>query len=163
MAKKNEKKVVDQAVVVTDNVVTQEEIQMNTEPKAEVVVSKAQKALAIFTEESTAGEEKLRARVIARFKSELDMKDAGASTYFQNTKKLAAGEKVKHYYKPKSERGESKTVDNSSDDVPESFEVKLLDGTIKVFLSQQEADLFIEANTSIVDPDQSIEGEAEAA
>lgn len=130
----------------------------------EVVVTKAEKALAIFVEESAKGVDKLRARVIARFIAELDMQKAGASTYFQNSKKKAAGEKVKHYYKKAGEKNSASTVDNSSDDVPESFEVKLLDGTVKVFLNQLECDLFIESNPSIVDPDQTVEeDEAEAA
>jgi len=37
--------------------------------------------------------------------------------------------------------------------------VKLLDGNIKCFMSQLEADLFIESNPSIVDPDQTVEEE----
>ena len=129
-----------------------------------VVVSKADKALAIFVEESAKGVDKLRARVIERFCNELDMKKAGASTYFQNSKKKAAGEKVKHYYKKAAEKNSGSDVDNSSDKEPESFEVKMLDGSIKVFLNQLEADNFIESNASIVDPDQSVEeAEAEAA
>lgn len=127
----------------------------------EVVVTKADKALAIYVEELAKGVDKLRARVIARFITELDMGKPGSSTYFQNCKKKAVGEKVKHYYTKKGDKSLSKDVDNSTDDVPESFEVKLLDGTIKCFMNQQECDLFIEENASIVDPDQSKE-EAEA-
>lgn len=155
--KKTAEKTVAPVAAVVDNVIT---------PTTEVItvteapISKAQQALAIFNEESVAGEDKLRARVIARFKADLGMSAAGASTYFQNAKKLAAGGKVKHYYKPKTEKP---TVDNSGDAVPESFEVKLLDGEIKVFLSQLDADNFIESNPSIVDPDQSVEEEQEAA
>lgn len=126
-----------------------------------VELSKAQKSQLIFEEESAKGDDKLRARCIARFVNELDMKNAGASTYFQNCKTRAKGEKVKHY---RQKKDDAQTVDNSNDDVPESFEVKLLDGNIKCFMSQQEADLFIESNPSIVDPDQSVEeDEAEAA
>ncbi|MNK88584.1 hypothetical protein D3C87_1085520 [compost metagenome] len=125
----------------------------------EVVVTKAEKALAIFVEESAKGVDKLRARVIKRFIEELDMQKAGASTYFQNSKKKAAGEKVKHYYKKAGEKNSSSTVDDSSDIVPESFEVKLLDGTVQVFMNQLECDLFIESNPSIVDPDQTVEEE----
>lgn len=129
------------------------------ETTQEVVVTKADKALAIFVEESAKGVDKLRARVIERFCKELDMQKAGASTYFQNSKKKAAGEKVKHYYKKAGDKKTNETVDNSSDDVPESFEVKLLDGTIKCFMNQLECDLFIESNPSIVDPDQTVEEE----
>lgn len=125
----------------------------------EVVLTKADKALIIYNEEFAKGVDKLRARVIDRFIKELDMGKPGSSTYFQNCKKKASGEKVKHYYKAKGDNSSSKTVDDSTDIVPESFELKLLDGTIKVFLNQQEMDKFIEENSSIVDPDQSIEEE----
>lgn len=50
-------------------------------------MSKAARAVEIYTEELALGGESLRKRCIARFKSELSMKDAGAGTYFQNTKK----------------------------------------------------------------------------
>lgn len=125
----------------------------------EVVVTKAERALEIYKEELAKGVDKLRARVIKRFIDELNMGKPGSSTYFQNCKKKADGQKVKHYYKRVGDKKSNDTVDNSSDDVPESFEVKLLDGTVKVFLNQQECDLFIESNPSIVDPDQSVEEE----
>lgn len=68
-------------------------------------INKAAVAQAIYVEEAAKGDEKLRARVIARFKAEpLNMGPQGASTYFQNCKKKAAGLKVKHYYKPKGKR-----------------------------------------------------------
>lgn len=129
----------------------------------EVVVTKAEKALIIYNEELAIGVDKLRARVIKRFIEELGMGKPGSSTYFQNCKKKAVGEKVKHYYKRVGEKNSSSTVDDSSDIVPESFEVKLLDGTVKVFMNQLECDLFIESNPSIVDPDQSVEEEQEEA
>lgn len=119
-------------------------------------LSKADKAQLIFVEEAAKGDDKLRARCMKRFEDELSMQKAGASTYFQNCKTKAKGEKVKHYRQKKEAVN---TVDNSNDDVPESFEVKLLDGSIKCFLSQLEADLFIESNPSIVDPDQTVEEE----
>lgn len=131
--------------------------------EVEVVLTKADKALIIYNEEFAKGVDKLRARVIDRFVKELDMGKPGSSTYFQNCKKKASGEKVKHYYKAKGDKTSSKTVDDSSDVVPDSFELKLLDGTIKVFLNQQEMDKFIEENASIVDPDQSIEEEVQQA
>lgn len=62
-------------------------------------INKAAVAQAIYVEEAAKGEDKLRARVIARFKTELSMGPQGASTYFQNCKTKAAGQKVKHYYK----------------------------------------------------------------
>lgn len=65
-------------------------------------INKAEIALTIYKEELAQGEEKLRARCIKRFKAELSMGDAGASTYFQNMKKKAAGLKVPHYYKRKT-------------------------------------------------------------
>lgn len=107
----------------------------------EVVVTKAEKALIIFNEESEKGVDKLRARVIERLIKELDMKNAGASTYFQNCKKKAAGLKVKHYYKAKGEKKTDETVDDSKEDVT-VFETELPDGTIKCFLSQQEKEEF---------------------
>lgn len=54
-------------------------------------MSKAARAIEIYQEESALGGESLRKRCIARFKSELSMKDAGAGTYFQNTKKKLEG------------------------------------------------------------------------
>ena len=129
----------------------------------EVVVTKAERALEIYKEELAKGVDKLRARVIDRFVKELDMGKPGSSTYFQNCKKKAVGEKVKHYYKRVGDKKTNETVDDSSDVVPESFEVKLLDGTVKVFMNQLECDLFIESNPSIVDPDQSVEEEQEEA
>lgn len=65
-------------------------------------INKAAIALDIYKEELAQGEDKLRARCIKRFKAELSMGDAGASTYFQNMKKKAAGLKVPHYYKRKT-------------------------------------------------------------
>lgn len=65
-------------------------------------INKAEIALNIFKTEAAAGDDKLRARCIKRFKAELSMGDAGASTYFQNCKKKAAGQKVPHYYKRKT-------------------------------------------------------------
>ena len=62
-------------------------------------INKAAVAQNIFVEEAAKGDDKLRARVIARFKAELSMSPQGASTYFQNCKTKAAGQKVKHYYK----------------------------------------------------------------
>lgn len=62
-------------------------------------INKAAVAQTIFAEEAAKGDDKLRARVIARFKAELSMGPQGASTYFQNCKTKAAGQKVKHYYK----------------------------------------------------------------
>lgn len=137
--------------------------EVNVEQAVEVVVTKAERALEIYNEEFAKGVDKLRARVIKRFIEELGMGKPGSSTYFQNCKKKAVGEKVKHYYKRVGDKKSNETVDNSSDDVPESFEVKLLDGTVKVFLNQQECDLFIESNPSIVDPDQTVEETEEQA
>jgi len=52
-------------------------------------MSKAARAAEIYVEELALGGESLRKRCIARYKSELAMGDAGAGTYFQNTKKKA--------------------------------------------------------------------------
>lgn len=66
-------------------------------------INKAEIALVIYKEElANGGEDKLRARCMKRFMSELDMGTAGASTYYQNMKKKAAGKKVPHYYKRKT-------------------------------------------------------------
>lgn len=67
-------------------------------------INKAAVAQSIFVEEAAKGDDKLRARVIARFKAELGMGAPGASTYFQNCKTKAAGAKVKHYYKAKGNK-----------------------------------------------------------
>lgn len=111
-------------------------------------VSKAEQAQVIFTEVNG-----IRAEFIKRAIEELGMGKAGASTYFQNAKTKANGGKVKHY-RPKKD--DAATVDKSSDDVPESFELKLLDGTIKCFLNQQAYDEFVEQNPELIDPDQTI-------
>lgn len=50
-------------------------------------MSKAARAVEIYNEEAGLGGESLRKRCITRYKSELAMSDAGAGTYFQNTKK----------------------------------------------------------------------------
>jgi len=72
-------------------------------------MSKAQLAVQIYNEELAKNDEStLRKRTIARFKSELSMGDAGASTYYQNTKKKANGEKVVNY-RPKAKE----TVDST--------------------------------------------------
>ena len=65
-------------------------------------MSKAQLAVEIYNEEVAKNDEAtLRKRTIARFKAELSMGDAGASTYYQNTRKKASGEKVVNY-RPKA-------------------------------------------------------------
>lgn len=91
----------------------------------------------------------VRADFIKRVVAELGMGQAGASTYFQNEKKRANGEKVVNY-RPK---GEKKTtvdvVDDSMEDA-DVFDVELADGTIKSFLSQQEADDFKAANATLL-------------
>lgn len=114
----------------------------------EATLNKAQQAQAIFAEEVAKGDDKLRARVIKRFKEELGMKDAGSSTYFQNCKTRAAGNKVKNYYKPASERKGQQ--DPSTDKEPESFEVNLKDGTIKCFLNQTEHDDWVKDNSDLI-------------
>ena len=75
-------------------------------------LSKAQKALNIYTTLVDAGKEgkELKDGCVAQFQSELEMSTAGASTYFYNTKKKASGGEVKSYYKGKDSQ------DPSSDD-----------------------------------------------
>lgn len=124
------------------NVVVVEEV-------VEVVVTKAEKALIIYNEEFAKGVDKLRARVIERFIKELDMGKPGSSTYFQNCKKKAVGEKVKHYYKKVGEKTVVETVDDSKEE-QDVFEVELKDETIKCFLSQQELTDFVENNKDLI-------------
>lgn len=118
---------------------------VDTSEVVEVVLSKSAKSDAIYAEELVKGEEGLRARCLDRFEKELGLKKAGGgSTYFQNCKTRAKGEKVKHHYTPVSKKAEQKAgdaVDDSKEDAP-LFDVELKDGTIKSFLSQQEADDF---------------------
>lgn len=104
---------------------------------AEVVVAKSVKAQVIYGEEAAKGEEKLRARVIARLMSELDMGKAGASTYFQNSKKVANGGKVVHY-RPKKDK-----VEKQPENDLEPVLVKRPDGSHKFCKSQQEAEAYI--------------------
>ncbi len=123
---------------------------MNTTTENNVVevISKATRAQAIYGEEAAKGEDKLRARVIARFKSELEMSANGSSTYFQNCKKRAAGEKVKHYYKPK---GEAKSVVKTDEVEVEPVFVILQNGERQLMKSQQEAELFIKTYGGTID------------
>lgn len=143
-AAKESNKTVAPAVEAVDNVVTtnQEAAPVTEEVK---VPTKAEKAQSIFTEEAAAGDDKLRARVIKRFKDELGMGDAGASTYFQNAKKKAAGEKVKHYYKGKG----AKTAPEQANDVNEDaqlFNVKKANGAVESFMKMEDAQECIDAN-----------------
>lgn len=115
------------------------------------VVSKAAKAQAIYAEEAAKGEDKLRARVIKRFKDELGMGDAGASTYYQNCKKIAAGGKVKHYYKPQSKA-------TAQEEGAETFGVQLKDGSLKVCSSQQELDDWKKDNADLIAEEQETDG-----
>lgn len=119
------------------------------EEVVEVVVTKAEKALIIYQEEFAKGVDKLRSRVIERFIKELDMGKPGSSTYFQNCKKKAVGEKVKHYYKKVGEKTVVETVDDSKEEM-DVFEVELKDETIKCFLSQQELTDFVENNKELI-------------
>lgn len=103
-------------------------------------MSKAEQAQKIFAEVNG-----VRADFIKRVTDELSLSKAGASTYFQNCKTKASGGKVKHYYKPKTEKSsEQQTVDSVDDSLEDAeiFEYELEDGTIKCFLSQQELDAF---------------------
>lgn len=104
-----------------------------------VELNKTQKSDVIFVEEAAKGDEKLRARVIKRYKEELGMGEAGASTFYQNAKKRAAGEKVKHYRSKKAVDKVEEQVDDSKEDAA-LIDIELADGTIKSFLSQQAAD-----------------------
>ena len=114
--------------------------------QAVVELSKAAKSDAIYTEELAKGVEGLRARCLTRFEAELGLKKAGGgSTYFQNCKKRAGGEKVKHYYIPKSVKPTVDIPDDSKEDAA-LIDVELADGTVQSFLSQQAADEFKAAN-----------------
>lgn len=143
-AAKESNKTVAPVAEAVDNVVnTNQEVAAVTEEVK--VPTKAEQAQAIFVEEAAAGDDKLRARVIKRFKDELGMGDAGASTYFQNAKKKAAGEKVKHYYKGKGD----KTAPEQANDVNEDaqlFNVKKADGTVESFMKMEAAQECIDAN-----------------
>lgn len=120
-------------------------------------LNKAQQAQAIFEEElkREGVETTHRSRVLDRFEKELGLKKTGGgSTYYQNCKKRAAGEKVKNYYTPASERKakqESQQEDDSKEDA-QLFEVELLNGTIKSFMSQQALDEFVKDNADIIKP-----------
>jgi len=125
---------------------------------ADVVVptpelSKSAKSDAIYAEELLKGEEGLRARCLTRFETELGLKKAGGgSTYFQNCKTRAKGEKVKHHYTPVSKKTEQKAndaVDDSKEDA-DLFDVALKDGTSQSFLSQEKADEFKAANADLI-------------
>lgn len=102
-------------------------------------INKAARALEIFKDEAAKGDDKLRARVIKRLKDELGMGEAGASTYYQNAKKIASGGKVKHYRSKKAVDKVEEKVDDSKEDA-DLIDIELADGTIKSFLSQQAAD-----------------------
>ena len=114
-----------------------------------VELSKSAKSDIIYSEELVKGLEGLRARCLDRFEKELGLKKAGGgSTYFQNCKTRAAGEKVKHHYKPVSKKAEQALNDevNDSKEEAEIFSVVLKDGTEPSFMSQQALDEFVAAN-----------------
>lgn len=113
----------------------------------EQVKSKAEIAQEIFAQVNG-----VRADFMKRVMEELGMSKPGASTYFQNCKTRAAGGKVKHYYKPKSQQPDTKvdeTVDDSKEDA-QLFEVELKDGNIKSFLSQEALDEFKANNADLI-------------
>ena len=143
-AAKESNKTVAPVAEAVDNVVTtnQEAAAVIEEVK---VPTKAEQAQAIFVEEAAAGDDKLRARVIKRFKDELGMGDAGASTYFQNAKKKAAGEKVKHYYKPKSAKPGNEPTNDVNEDA-QLFNVKKANGAVESFMKMEDAQECIDAN-----------------
>lgn len=123
-----------------------------TDTVVEVVeLSKSAKSDVIYAEEAAKGVDGLRARVLTRFETELGLKkQGGGSTYFQNAKKRASGEKVKNYYSPKSKAPKAdETVDDSKEDA-DLFEVALKDGTTQAFLSQQAADDFKTINADLI-------------
>ena len=149
MAKKNSTKKEETTVDTTTQVVdttpnTNEEVAtMTTETTTEAVVeSKSSKAQVIYTEEAAKGDDKLRARVIARFKAELGMSPQGASTYFQNCKTKANGGKVKHY-RPKSSKAQTTEQTDDSQENATLFDVKMEDGTIHSFTTQEAAEQHI--------------------
>lgn len=107
-------------------------------------MNKSELAQAIFTEVNG-----VRAEFIKRAVEELGMGKAGASTYFQNAKTKAAGGKVVHYRSKADRKTTVDVVDDSMEDAA-VFELELLDGTIKCFLSQQEADDFKAANATLL-------------
>lgn len=107
-------------------------------------MTKVEQAAAIYKEVNG-----VRADFIKRVVEELGMGKAGASTYFQNEKKRSNGEKVVNY-RPKGEKKTTvDTVDDSMEDAP-LFDVEMADGTIKSFLSQQEAEDFKAANVTLL-------------
>lgn len=123
-----------------------------TDTVVEVVeLSKSAKSDVIYAEEAAKGVDGLRARVLTRFETELGLKkQGGGSTYFQNCKKRASGEKVKNYYSPKSKETKlNDTPDDSKEDA-DLFEVALKDGTTQAFLSQQAADDFKTINADLI-------------
>lgn len=73
-------------------------------------MTKAEQALAIYKEEATKTDDQsiVRNECVQRFINELDMTQSGATTYYHNSKKKAAGVDVKSYYK-------NNTSDPSSD------------------------------------------------
>lgn len=75
-------------------------------------MTKAEQAVAIYKEEvaKTEDAKAVRTACIERFKSELNMTQSGATTYYHNSKKKAEGGTVKSYYKGKE------TTDPSSDE-----------------------------------------------
>lgn len=122
-----------------------------------VELSKSAKSDVIYAEELLKGEEGLRARCLTRFETELGLKKAGGgSTYFQNCKTRAKGEKVKHHYTPVSKKADKKEEDDK-----ETFGLALKDGSLKIFASQEEQDKFAAENADLISEDQNLVAEAE--
>lgn len=119
------------------------------------VLTKAERAQAIYAEElAREGVETThRSRVLDRFEKELGLnKKGGGSTYYQNCKTRAAGEKVKNYYTPASERkakAEGQQEDDSKEDA-QLFSVELTNGKSKSFMSQEALDEFVKDNADII-------------
>ena len=113
----------------------------------EQVKSKAELAQQIFVEVNG-----VRADFMKRVTEELNMSKAGGSTYFQNCKTRASGQKVKHYYKSKSKANEQQEAEKVNDEMADAelFEVELADGSIKCFMSQQAKEEFVTANPTLI-------------
>lgn len=103
-------------------------------------MTKVEQAAAIFKEVNG-----VRADFIKRVVAELGMGQAGASTYFQNEKKRAAGGKVVNY-RPKTNKGQQdEQVDDSQEDV-ELFNVLGDDERVYTYTNQADADEHIAKN-----------------
>lgn len=108
------------------------------------MASKKEQALELYKSMSAASSDGSveRKKFIERCVAEFEMTPAGASTYYSNSKSLAAGAAPKNYYIPSADKKVTQAVDDSKEAAP-MWSVVVVDGDLvdqaHSFMSQQGA------------------------